>query len=84
MKKIALMAVTVLMTGSLFAFDNDLLEFKGKPESYTKTEYSVTSRFGEYFRTVSIKHVHTFANGLRMGTVFYSPMDEDVCLFSYE
>ena len=84
MKKIALMAVTVLMAGSLFAFDNDLLEFKGKPESYTKTEYSVTSRFGEYFRTVAIKHVHTFANGLRMETVSYSPKDEVLDSVSYE
>ncbi|MCQ2241008.1 hypothetical protein [Treponema sp.] len=84
MKKIALLAASVLMTGSLFAFDNDLLEFKGKAESYTKTEYSVTSRFGEYFRTVAIKHVHTFANGLRMETVSYSPKDEVLDSVSYE
>lgn len=84
MKKITLLAATALMAGSLFAFDNDLLEFKGKPESYTKTEYAVTSRFGEYFRTVSIKHVHTFANGLRMETVSYSPKDEVLDSVTYE
>lgn len=84
MKKITILTAALFMTGSLFAFDNDLLTFKGNPESYTKTEYSVTSRFGEYFRTPSIKHVHKFVNGLRMETVSYSPKDEVLDSVSYE
>lgn len=84
MKKIALLAATIFMTGSLFAFDNDPLVFKGKGESYTKTEYSVVSRFGEYFRTVAIKHVHNFENGLRKETISYSPKDEVLDSVIYE
>lgn len=84
MKEIALFTAVALLAGSVFAFDTEILDFKGTPESYTKTEYSVTSRFGEYFRTVAIKHVHTYAGGLKREVASYSAKDELLDIVSYE
>lgn len=76
MKKSALIAAIALISGSVFAFDSDPITPAGNVDSFTKTEYSVASKFGEYFRTVSVKHVHTYTNGLRTMIASYTAKDE--------
>ena len=59
MKKILAAVVSAGMSISLFAFDvASSLPLKGAVKSYTRTEYSVTSKFGDYFRTPETKFVH--------------------------
>lgn len=84
MKKTLLIAAAALMTSALFAYDEEILEFNGTPATYTKTEYSVTSKFGEYFRTVDMKHVHTYSDGLMTKTVSLNPKDEVLDSIEYE
>lgn len=48
---------------SLFAADIFTYSpLKGNVKSYTKTEYSIASKFGNYFRTPSAKFNHVFDN----------------------
>ena len=85
MKKLVLYASMALMAAGAFAFDSDPLDLQGNVESYTKTEYSVASKFGDYFRTVSAKYVHTYEDGLRKEIASYTSKDElvDKTAFAY-
>lgn len=77
MKKLISAATAAAL--SLCAFCSDFsIGFKpeGAVSSYTKTVYTVTSKFGDYFRTVFEKETHTFANGLETDVCVYSPKDE--------
>ena len=84
MKKTILFTAAALIASSLFAFDSELLEPRGNVKNYTKTEYSVSSKFGEYFRTVASKHEHTFSDGLRKETTSYTSKDELTDRITYE
>ncbi len=84
MKKTILFTAAALIASSLFAFDNDFLDPRGNVKNYTKTEYSVSSKFGEYFRTVAAKHEHTFADGLRKETASYTSKDQLTDRITYE
>jgi len=45
----------------------------GSPKSYTQTEFTITTKFGDYFRTPSIKYKHTFNDdGLEIESGEYS------------
>lgn len=73
------MATALAAVLSLCAFCSDFsIGFipEGAVSSYTKTAYSVTSKFGDYFRTVTEKEMHTFADGLESDVSVYSPKDE--------
>ncbi|MGN0729287.1 hypothetical protein [Treponema sp.] len=58
----------------------------GNVSSYTKTIYSVTSKFGDYFRSVSEKEVHTFKNGRETEYSLFNAKDEltTKITFSYD
>ena len=84
MKKTAFFAIAVLSAFSAFA-NNFSTEFKpaGNVSSYTKTNYSVTSKFGEYFRSVSEKEVHKFSNGLETEFSLLNAKDELITKNTY-
>ena len=63
MKKIVLLALTASFCAAAFAFDTETLAPSGSISSYTKTDYAVISKFGDYFRTPTVKHVHVYKNG---------------------
>ena len=61
MKKLLTFAFAAIFGLSLFAADIfTYAPLKGAIKSYTKTEYSIASKFGNYFRTPSVKYLHTF------------------------
>lgn len=55
----------------------------GNVSSYTKTNYSVTSKFGEYFRSVSDKEVHVFSNGQETEFSLLNAKDELITKTTY-
>ena len=76
MKKILITAAFAAIAVSAFSFDSEKIVPKGKVNSYSKTDYSVTSKFGEYFRTPDAKYVHVFdQTGLEIESSEYSPKD---------
>lgn len=84
MKKTAFFAIAVLSAFSAFA-DNFSTGFTpaGNVSSYTKTNYSVTSKFGEYFRSVSEKEIHKFSKGLETEFSLLNAKDELITKTTY-
>ncbi len=76
MKKLISLAVLAATTILAFAYDSELLDLKGNYTSYTKTHYAVTSKFGDYFRTVSEKYEHSFAGSSRRSIKTLNAKDE--------
>ena len=86
MKKIILIAsLCAFAAAGIFA--NDSFTPAGSVSSYTKTTYNVTSKFGEYFRSVAVKDVHVFnSSGLETEVAYYYGKDElgDKVTFTYD
>ena len=84
MKKIILTAAALLITAGAFALDSENLKVQGDFSSYTKTEYSVTSKFGDYFRTPAAKYVHVYnSTGLKTEVSTYNAKEILVDKVSY-
>lgn len=63
MKKFIISALSLCLGFSVFAFDaSAFLAPAAGVKSYTKTDYIVSSKFGEYFRTPNVKFQHVFNN----------------------
>lgn len=77
MKKACTAVLAAGMCVSLFAFDVETyLPLKGTVKSYTRTDYSVTSKFGDYFRTPETKMTHILDNaGLETESSEMTPRD---------
>lgn len=61
MKKILSLILAAGITISVFATDIfTYAPLKGNIEAYKKTEYSIASKFGNYYRTPSVKFSHIF------------------------
>lgn len=85
MKKILSGVLALVLAGSAFALDSENFIPEGTVTSYTKTEYAVSTKFGDYFRSVAAKHVHVFANGLKKEVSSYNGKDEltDKLVYQY-
>lgn len=84
MKKILALTLSAIIAGSCFALDTEAFVPAGNISSYTKTEFQVTSKFGDYFRAINAKHVHIFdGSGLKTETITYNAKDELVDKISY-
>lgn len=61
MKKFIFAASLTALAASIFAFD-DVLAIKtvGSVADYTKTTYTISEKFGDYYRSPKAKFVHTF------------------------
>jgi len=80
MKKILAAVVTAGMCVSLFALDMvDYLPLKGTVKSYTRVDYGVTTKFGDYFRTPEKKTIRQF-NGAGQETESSEMTPRDVLL----
>lgn len=77
MKKIISLVMATGLCISLFASDLfDYAPIQGKVKSYTETEFSIASKFGNYFRTPSAKITHQFdSKGLKISSTEYTPRD---------
>ena len=61
MKKLLSLAFVASFAISLFAVDIfEFVPLKENPKNYTKIEYSIASKFGNYFRTPKVKYLHVF------------------------
>jgi len=63
MRKTIMAISVVALTANLYAFDPDAtLKTSGTVGEYTKTEFSITQKFGDYYRSPRAKYVHSFAS----------------------
>lgn len=63
MKKLLSVLFVAALGASLFA--TDIFKYapiSGKVKSYTETDFTISSKFGTYFRTPNLKIIHTFDN----------------------
>ncbi|MBQ0052725.1 MAG: hypothetical protein KBT11_11785 [Treponema sp.] len=63
MKKSVLLSAVLgaALAANLYAFDTDVsLQLTGSVNEYTKTEYTITEKFGDYYRSPKAKYVHKF------------------------
>ena len=72
MKKVVLLALGAFAALAAFAFDTDSIAPVPSGVSYTKTDYAVISKFGEYFRSPTVKHVHLYKNGKEVEVASYT------------
>ena len=65
MKKSLFILVSAALSSQLFAFDPEAsLKPAGVEKEYTKTDYQITEKFGDYYRSPRAKFVHVFdSNG---------------------
>lgn len=77
MKKILALLMSAGLCVSLFGADIfTYAPINGNIKSYTETQYSIASKFGNYFRTPSSKITHEFdAKGLDVTSTEYTPRD---------
>lgn len=77
MKKILALIMSAGLCVSLFAADIfTYAPINGNIKSYTETQYSIASKFGNYFRTPSSKITHEFnAKGYDVASTEYTPRD---------
>lgn len=85
-KTITACAVAAFAVG-LYAIDSEAtLPVTGSAKEYTKTAYTITEKFGDYYRAPSAKYVHIFdASGRETETVELTAKDSFVerVLFTY-
>ncbi len=86
MKKIFISLLIINITLFSFAFDTSpFLKVSGSVKSYTKTDYSISQKFGNYFRTPNEKYKHVFnTTGQETESTEYTALDEFVDKVSYE
>lgn len=77
MKKLLSFAFVASMCLSLFATDIfNYIPLNGNVKSYTRTDYTITSKFGNYYRTPSVKFLKTFDSfGKEIESTELSPKD---------
>lgn len=77
MKKI--LSILSIASLSLSLFATDIFTYapiNGTIKNYTETQYSIASKFGNYFRTPSAKITHEFnANGKEINSTEFTPRD---------
>lgn len=87
MKKIYAVALIATLTASAFAFDPDeSVKLNGTAKSYTKTLYTVTEKFGEYFRSPIAKYQHLYdsASGQELEVMELNARDAMVDKITYD
>ena len=61
MKKTLLVLSAAALALNLYAFDTELpLPVNGSIKDFTKTTYTITEKFGDYYRSPSSKFIHVF------------------------
>lgn len=76
MKKTISLAFAAALGLSVFAADIfTYVPLNSNVKAYTKTEYSIASKFGNYFRTPSLKIKRSFENGNEIESAEMTPKD---------
>ena len=88
MKKICFVVVAAALATSLYAFDEALkIKTVGSVSEYTKTDYTITEKFGDYYRSPRAKYVHIFdATGKQVESDEFTRKDTlvDKLLYNYD
>ncbi len=85
MKRFILSGLLVITAFAAFSQESTYAKINGQFSSYTKTQYSVTSKFGDYFRTIETKDVYAFdSSGLKTETATYNAKDELLSKVNYK
>ena len=86
MKKVLLSALFVACGFLAFSYDDSpFMKPNGSPKSYTQTEFTITTKFGEYFRTPATKYKHTFnEDGMEIESAEYSATGQLIDKIVYE
>lgn len=77
MKKLLVLGFIAGICSSLSAINIfDYVSFEGNPKGYTQTDFAISSKFGNYFRTPELKVVRTFdENGYDFESFEYTARD---------
>ena len=86
MKKILFVLAAASLAAQVFAFDSEAsLKPEGSVGQYTKIEYQITEKFGDYYRSPRAKYVHVFdANGNEMEASELTSKDSLVDKITYK
>lgn len=89
MKKILCLVCSLAVSLSAFAvdiFSLNVIEQKGNIQSFTRTDFSVTTKFGNYFRTPTNKTTHNYADGKETEEIHLTPRDVIIrkVIFNYD
>ena len=80
---LAVIGLAALLSPAV-AFDTASYVPKGKVNSYTKINYTIVSRFGEYYRSPALRFVHIFKNGREEEASSYDPQNKLVDRMTFE
>ena len=78
MKKLICFSAAALLSFQFFAvdiFSTGTVNLSGSVQSFTRTDYSVTTKFGNYFRTPAAKTTHNFTEGKETEEIHLTPRD---------
>lgn len=87
MKKLLIAAAMVVFVGLAFAFETEEFTPSGSLSKYTRTDYTIVSKFGTTYRSASVKFVHNFdAAGRETECLGYNSKDTliDKITYSYK
>ena len=89
MKKLICFGAAALLSFQFFAvdiFSTGAVSLTGKVQSFTRTDYSVTTKFGNYFRTPAAKTTHNFTDGKETEEIHLTPRDVVIrkVVFTYD
>ena len=88
MRKIIGVCAVVALAARLCAFDDDLgLNTTGSVAEYTKIDYTITEKFGDYYRSPKAKYIHIFdASGRQVESDELTSRDMivDKLLYNYD
>ena len=86
MKKVFLSGLLIACGIFAFAFDDSpFMRPNGSPKSYTQTDFTITTKFGDYFRTPAVKFKHIInEDGLEIESAEYSVTGQLVDKIVYE
>ena len=84
MKKTLFIFAAAALSAQTFAFDSSVSIKPNGTNEYTKTEYQITEKFGDYYRSPRAKFVHVFdSNGREIQSAELTSKDSVVDNISY-
>ncbi len=86
MKKSLALISAAILAGNLYAFDTAAsLKPAGSVSEYTKTSFTITQKFGDYYRSPKAKYIHSFdASGREVSSTEMTNKDSLVDRLAYE
>ncbi len=86
MKKIITVTLAVFLALTAFAADSESIKPVGNVSSYTQSEFNISTKFGDYYRTASSKFLHILnpKTGLEVEVDEYTSKDVLLSKIAYD